>query len=83
MAPCPIIDNPQKLRDIVAESGAYPTHDGAETVITDPIAKFLDRLSSDWHKKSKPIFEERMKKAPKAELPLEIRERKQTGEKTA
>jgi len=26
LAPCPIIDNPQQLRDIVAESGAYPTH---------------------------------------------------------
>ncbi|HOR42652.1 MAG TPA: radical SAM protein [Atribacterota bacterium] len=83
MAPCPIIDNPQKLRDIVAESGAYPTHDGAETVITGPIAKFLDRLSSNWHKKSKPIFDERMKNGQKAKLPLEIREREQTGEKTA
>ncbi len=65
LAPCPIIDNPQQLRDIVAESGAYPTHEGAETILSGPIGKYLDELSSDWHKKSRPIFEERIKKAIK------------------
>lgn len=65
LAPCPIIDNPQQLRDIVVESGAYPTHEGAETVLSGSIGKYLDELSSDWHKKSRPIFEERIKKAIK------------------
>jgi MoaA/NifB/PqqE/SkfB family radical SAM enzyme len=41
LRPCSIIDNPHVLRDIVAETGAYPTHDGAETIITS-LAKDLD-----------------------------------------
>ncbi len=32
--PCMIIDNPEILRDVVKETGAYPTHPGAETLIT-------------------------------------------------
>ncbi len=44
LRPCTIIDNPQVLRDIVAETGAYSTHDGAETIITD-LAKQLDEYS--------------------------------------
>lgn len=63
LAPCPIIDNPQQLRDIVAESGAYPTHEGAETILSGSIGKYLDELSSDWHKKSRPIFENRTEKS--------------------
>ncbi|MBC7106900.1 MAG: radical SAM protein, partial [Firmicutes bacterium] len=33
LRPCPIIDNPAALRAIVAESGARPTHEGAEAVL--------------------------------------------------
>ena len=47
-APCPIIDNPQALREMVAESGAYPTHPGAETVLEGPIAEYLNELSARW-----------------------------------
>ncbi|MGQ9629807.1 MAG: radical SAM protein [bacterium] len=43
LLPCPIIDNPQILRDVVAETGAHPTHDGAETIITE----LKDHL--DWY----------------------------------
>ena len=63
MAPCPIIDNPQQLRDIVTESGAHSTHDGAETVLSGSIGKSLDELSSRWHEKSRPIFEERTRQS--------------------
>lgn len=48
LAPCPIIDNPQALREMVAESGAYPTHPGAETVLEGPIAEYLDQLAARW-----------------------------------
>jgi len=41
LRPCSIIDTPHVLRDIVAETGAYPTHDGAETIVTS-LAKELD-----------------------------------------
>ena len=56
---CPMIDNPQFLRDIVKESGAYPTHAGAETVLEGDLAKFLEKTSSEWDKLSRPLFEER------------------------
>jgi len=47
LRPCSIIDNPHVLREIVAETGAYPTHPGAESVITD-LAKQLDDYSCSY-----------------------------------
>lgn len=47
-APCPIIDAPQALRDIVEETGAQPTHDGAQDVLTGTQASFLDQRSKNW-----------------------------------
>ncbi|MCL4378352.1 MAG: radical SAM protein [Actinobacteria bacterium] len=47
LRPCSIIDNPQVLRDIVAETGAHPTHEGAETIITT-LAKNLDDYAESW-----------------------------------
>lgn len=49
LRPCSIIDNPQVLRDIVSETGAYPTHPGAETIVTD-LAKRLDEYSYNYGK---------------------------------
>ncbi|MDI3548202.1 MAG: hypothetical protein PWR10_1854 [Halanaerobiales bacterium] len=60
MAPCPIIDNPQALRDIIEESGARPTHPGADMVLKGNVAKELDELSKRWHKRSRHINDERM-----------------------
>ncbi|MDI3548334.1 MAG: hypothetical protein PWR10_1986 [Halanaerobiales bacterium] len=60
MLPCPIIDNPQALRDIVKESGAHPTHTGADTVLKGEVAEGLDKISAKWAEVSKPIFAERM-----------------------
>jgi len=34
LTPCMIIDNPEVYRDVVRACCAYPTHDGAEDVIT-------------------------------------------------
>jgi MoaA/NifB/PqqE/SkfB family radical SAM enzyme len=62
MCPCPIIDNPKALRDIVEESGAVPTHDGADEILKGKTADFLDDLSAEWHEISKDINEERMNK---------------------
>ncbi|MCL6451484.1 MAG: radical SAM protein, partial [Acetobacteraceae bacterium] len=35
LRPCPVFDVPQALRDIVEETGARPTHPGADDVIRD------------------------------------------------
>ena len=54
-----IIDNPQTLRDVVKETGAYPTHNGADSVIKDPeITKHLDSYS----KRMKKIADKAWKK---------------------
>ncbi len=60
LMPCSIIDNPQVLRDIVAECGAYATHDGAETIVTD-LAKQLDKYSEDYRKVADPVWENEYK----------------------
>ncbi|MCL6450943.1 MAG: radical SAM protein [Acetobacteraceae bacterium] len=59
LRPCPLIDVPQALRDIVKESGARPTHPGAETVLTGRIAEFLDKRAAEWERLSQEIWAER------------------------
>jgi MoaA/NifB/PqqE/SkfB family radical SAM enzyme len=49
LRPCMIIDHPETLRQVVDEFGAYPTHDGAETVITE-MADYLDNYSVEYGK---------------------------------
>ncbi len=56
MCPCMIIDNPSVLRDVVKESGAKPTHLGAETIITE-LADFLDNYSKEIHSIWDPVWE--------------------------
>lgn len=60
MCPCPIIDNPRELREIVKESTALATHDGAGEILKGETAERLDEISSVWHKLSKEINDERM-----------------------
>ncbi|MDZ4043457.1 MAG: radical SAM protein [Eubacteriales bacterium] len=48
LRPCPIIDVPAALRDIVAESGATPTHDGAGNVLKGEVGEQLDRRAEAW-----------------------------------
>ena len=48
LAPCPIIDSPASLREMVKESGAHPTHKGAEQVLEGEIAEHLDNISKKW-----------------------------------
>jgi hypothetical protein len=55
LAPCPIIDNPQALRDIVIESKARATHQGAAEVLEGPVAVHLDQISLQWKEKADKI----------------------------
>jgi len=57
LRPCSIIDNPYILRDIVAETGAYPTHEGAETIISC-LARPLDKYASDYKRIADKVWEE-------------------------
>jgi len=49
LRPCMIIDHPETLRQVVQEFGAHPTHDGAETLITE-MADHLDQYSVEYGK---------------------------------
>jgi len=59
LRPCPIIDVPEALREIVAESGARPTHPGADGVLGGCVAAFLDRRAADWAETSAPVWQRR------------------------
>jgi MoaA/NifB/PqqE/SkfB family radical SAM enzyme len=48
LAPCPIIDAPASLREMIKDSGAKPTHRGAEEVLQGEVAGHLDQLSKKW-----------------------------------
>jgi len=49
LRPCMIIDNPNVLREVIAEGGAHPTHPGAETIINE-LAGALDKYAEEYGK---------------------------------
>ncbi len=59
LAPCPFIDNPGALREIVEESGASETHSGAGDSLQGSAAEHLDQHSETWHNLSRPKSEEK------------------------
>ncbi|MFU8794717.1 MAG: radical SAM protein [Dethiobacteria bacterium] len=62
LVPCPIIDHPQELRDMIRESGARPTHKGADDILKEPVAGHLDHLSACWKHEADLIKDEREEK---------------------
>jgi MoaA/NifB/PqqE/SkfB family radical SAM enzyme len=71
LAPCPIIDAPASLREMVRESGAKPTHRGAEEVLQGEVAEHLDHISKKWLEladqyREKNIIEEKTSVSEKA-----------------
>jgi len=56
MKPCMIIDHPEILREVVKETGAYPTHGNAQTVLTK-CAAHLDQYSKEYGELSQPFWE--------------------------
>jgi MoaA/NifB/PqqE/SkfB family radical SAM enzyme len=45
LMPCMLIDNPDQSREIMAETGAQPTHEGAESLVTE-LCGALDEYSA-------------------------------------
>ncbi len=43
------IDHPETLREVVSEFNAYPTHEGAETILTE-MADYLDQYATEYAK---------------------------------
>ncbi len=49
LRPCKIIDAPEVLRELVAECGAQPSYEGAETILEDgEVRAHLDRYAAEW-----------------------------------
>lgn len=49
LMPCPMVDNPNQIREIVKVTGAKPTHPSAELMVKDPeFMKKLDNLASEF-----------------------------------
>jgi len=46
-SPCPQIDQPHHLRNLVKKYDMKPTHEGAERIVTD-LAPFVDKLTADY-----------------------------------
>ena len=56
MQPCMIIDHPEVLREIYKECQPYPTHENAETILSD-CKEHLDQYSKEYAKLSEPFWE--------------------------
>ncbi len=58
--PCMIIDRPGVLRDIVSRTGAKPSYDGSDSLVTDEeITKGLDEYAERMEYLSRPCWESR------------------------
>lgn len=53
--PCPLIDNPKALHEIVYESEAEPTHEGADAVLKGEEAKKMEEIASAWEREAEKI----------------------------
>ena len=62
LRPCPIIDNPNALKEIVKESGARPLYPGADAIISEDINNILNKKAAQWAKISDPIWDKKVKK---------------------
>lgn len=65
LRPCPIIDVPEALRPIVEESGAYPTHTGADAILKGEISTYLDQRAAEWKIISDEIWKRRLQEKEK------------------
>jgi MoaA/NifB/PqqE/SkfB family radical SAM enzyme len=55
--PCLVIDHPHLLRQVVEESGAHPTHPGAETILTQ-FSDDMEQYASAYGKLADALWEE-------------------------
>lgn len=60
LTPCMIIDHPEILREICEKNNAYPTHEGAESIIKDKeITGYLDLYSTKMGKLASNAWKEK------------------------
>lgn len=57
LRPCMLIDHPDAGRELFASEGAYPTHEGAETIFTT-LADSMDAYAAAYAEVADPVWEE-------------------------
>ena len=65
LQPCPMLENPDKLRDIVASTGAYST-DLQSPESADHLCSKCDQYAACWKKTADPLWTERKAEKEKA-----------------
>jgi MoaA/NifB/PqqE/SkfB family radical SAM enzyme len=70
LTPCMIIDTPHNLRSLVKKYQAYPTHRGAETIVTD-LAEKLDAYSLSYCQIASRVWNEEYREFQSKENPVE------------
>jgi len=82
LRPCMLIDNPHILREVVAETGAHPTHPGAEALITS-LADEVDEYAREYGKVADRAWEEEYLADPVWRNRIERWTKKFKGEKVS
>ncbi|MDI3280208.1 MAG: radical SAM protein, partial [Bacillota bacterium] len=60
LMPCPLIDRPAVLRHVIKETGAQPSHEGADNILQKEMADFLDARAAKWARVSAPLWRRRV-----------------------
>jgi len=63
LRPCMLIDHPDAGRELFGSEGAYPTHEGAETIFTT-LADQMDDYSRAYAEVADPVWEEQFQEHP-------------------
>ncbi len=63
LRPCMLIDHPDAGRELFGSEGAYPTHEGAETIFTT-LADQMDEYSRAYAEVADPVWEEEFQEHP-------------------
>jgi MoaA/NifB/PqqE/SkfB family radical SAM enzyme len=80
--PCMVIDHPHILREVIEQSGAHPTHPGAEAILTQ-FAPELDRYALVYGKLADALWSEQSpdsapwERRPYGELRKRLKEKKE------
>lgn len=56
LRPCPLIDVPRALREIVEEAQASPTEGGAEAVLSGQTARHLEQIAKEWEERAEQVY---------------------------
>jgi MoaA/NifB/PqqE/SkfB family radical SAM enzyme len=79
LRPCPIIDNPRILRELVAKHRPTPSQAGGDALLSGELAAGLDQYAAELKKIFDPVFEQIRDRAPWPLEPLGTMEEKKAA----